>query len=95
MVLGQSGTHVANSRPLDEELPETGFATLGPDATPYLVAFPHLLRNLPVLERAEELRLEVERQLAELVEEDRPLVGELEGDTILESESILLLSMAP
>jgi adenylate cyclase len=52
VVLGQSGTHVANSRPLDEELPETGFATLGPDATPYLVAFPHLLRNLPVLERA-------------------------------------------
>ncbi len=52
VVLGQSGTHVANARSPDEELPETGFATLGPDATPYLIAFPHLLRNLPSLERA-------------------------------------------
>ncbi len=52
VVLGQSGTHVANARSLEEELPETGFATLGPDATPYLIAFPHLLRNLPSLERA-------------------------------------------
>jgi adenylate cyclase len=51
VVLGQSGTHVANTQ-TDEKLPETGFAVLGPDPAPYLVSFPGLLRNLPDLERA-------------------------------------------
>jgi adenylate cyclase len=51
VVLGQSGTHNANSGPV-EQLPETGFAVQGPDPKRYLVAFPHLLRNLPELERA-------------------------------------------
>ena len=32
----------------------------------------------PLLQRAQELHLEVERQLADLVEEERPLVGDLE-----------------
>jgi len=51
VVLGQSGTHTVKGRS-NEALPETGFAIVGPDPTPYLVAFPHLLRNLPGLERA-------------------------------------------
>jgi adenylate cyclase len=50
VVLGQSGTHTADKEPV-QNLPETGFAILGPDPAPYLVAFPHLLRNLPELER--------------------------------------------
>src|SRR5206468_3614099 len=49
VVLGQSGTNAINTRSLEKN-PETGFATLGPDPTPYLISFPHLLRNLPVLE---------------------------------------------
>jgi len=51
VVLGQSGTHAVDPR-LSDELPETGFVIVGPDPTPYLIAFPHLLRNLPILERA-------------------------------------------
>jgi len=51
VVLGRSGTYAAKA-PSREQLPETGFAVLGPDPTPYLVAFPHLLRNLPSLEQA-------------------------------------------
>ncbi len=51
VVLGQSGTHNVNSGTA-EKLPETGFAVMGPDPKRYLVAFPHLLRNLPELERA-------------------------------------------
>jgi hypothetical protein len=34
--------------------------------------------DLAPLEHAEELRLELERELADLVEEDRPAVGDLE-----------------
>jgi len=51
VVLGQSGTYAMNARSA-ANLPETGFATLGPDPRPYLVGFPHLLRNLPDLEQA-------------------------------------------
>jgi adenylate cyclase len=51
VVLGQSGTHAANTSP-SEHLPATGFAIIGPDPTPHLIAFPHLLRNVAVLERA-------------------------------------------
>jgi adenylate cyclase len=51
VVLGQSGTNAADKRG-DEELPETGFASVGPDPSPYLDGFPHLLRNLSVLEQA-------------------------------------------
>ena len=35
-----------------EKPPETAFATVGPDPSPYLIAFPHILRNLPKLEQA-------------------------------------------
>ncbi len=35
--------------------------------------------DLALLERAQELRLELERELADLVEEDRAAVGRLEG----------------
>ena len=51
VVLGQSGTH-APTTDIAESLPVTGFATLGPDPAPYLIAFPHLLRNVAGLERA-------------------------------------------
>ena len=32
--------------------PKRAVATVGPDARPYLIAFPHILRNLPKLEQA-------------------------------------------
>ena len=51
VVVGQSGTNTSNARSL-ENYPETGFATFGPDPRPYLIGFPHLLRNLPVLEQS-------------------------------------------
>src|SRR5262245_2300053 len=51
VVLGQSATHVPE-KPGGEPLPITGFAVLGPDPGNYLITFPHLLRNLPSLERA-------------------------------------------
>ena len=51
VVVGQSGTNASNTRSL-ENYPETGFAMVGPDPRPYLVGFPHLLRNLPELEQA-------------------------------------------
>ena len=39
--------------------------------------------DLPLLERAEELRLERERHLRHLVEEERPAVGDLEEPLLL------------
>src|SRR5262249_40099872 len=51
VVLGQSGTLAAASRPVDKAF-EPGLATIGPDPKPYLIAFPHMLRNIPVLEQA-------------------------------------------
>jgi adenylate cyclase len=51
VVLGQSGTHSVKAQPA-KGLPEPGIAILGPDPAPYLIAFPHLLRNLPNVERA-------------------------------------------
>ncbi|KAB1072676.1 CHASE2 domain-containing protein [Methylobacterium planeticum] len=50
VVLGQ--TALAQATDNDTALPETGFASLGPDPAPYLAHFPGLLRNLPVLEAA-------------------------------------------
>ncbi|MFY9623768.1 MAG: adenylate/guanylate cyclase domain-containing protein [Rhodoplanes sp.] len=51
VVLGQSGTHaIAMHAPGPR--PETGVATIGADPKPYLIDFPHLLRNLPALEQA-------------------------------------------
>jgi adenylate cyclase len=51
VVLGESGTEAASTRSFDEHS-GTGVATVGPDPSPYLITFPHLLRNLPSLERA-------------------------------------------
>ena len=50
VVLGQAG--VETERPSEGASAETGVATLGPDPRHYLIGFPHLLRNLPVLEQA-------------------------------------------
>ena len=51
VVLGQSGAAAMKVRS-DGEFPETAVATLGRDPRRYLIGFPHLLRNLPVLEQA-------------------------------------------
>lgn len=51
VVLGQSGVPVAPPKP-DVSLPQTGFAMLGPDPSPFLVTFAGLLRNVPQLEQA-------------------------------------------
>jgi adenylate cyclase len=51
VVVGQSGTGLSGTPSL-EKFPETGFATIGPDPRPYLVGFPHLLRNIPELEQS-------------------------------------------
>jgi adenylate cyclase len=51
VVVGQSGTNSSNTRS-GENYPETAFATIGPDPLPYLLGFPHLLRNLPELEQS-------------------------------------------
>jgi adenylate cyclase len=50
VVLGQSGEGTAHDN--QEPLGLTGFVTLGADPKPYLITFPVLLRNIPVLERA-------------------------------------------
>ncbi|MGB8282478.1 MAG: adenylate/guanylate cyclase domain-containing protein, partial [Pseudolabrys sp.] len=51
VVLGQAGINAFHPRSL-EKPPETAFATVGPDPSPYLIAFPYILRNLPKLEQA-------------------------------------------
>ena len=50
VVLGQSGDGV--ERPDKQPLGLTGFAVMGPDPKPYLLSFPVLLGNIPVLEQA-------------------------------------------
>ncbi len=51
VVLGESG--LPNRAPQAElKLPPTGLATLGGDPRPYMLNFPGLLRNIPVLEEA-------------------------------------------
>lgn len=52
VILGQSGFRDVTVDPAAGAPTQTGFATLGPDPKPFLVTFPHLLRNLPVLEAA-------------------------------------------
>jgi len=51
VVLGQSGADLHNAGLLDS-YPATGFATIGSDPSPFLIAFPNILRNLPKLEQA-------------------------------------------
>lgn len=52
VVLGQSGYRVSGGAPIRRPAIQTGIATLGPDPRPFLVDFPHLLRNLPLLDAA-------------------------------------------
>jgi adenylate cyclase len=51
VVLGESGLPYAVPQ-MDLKLPLTGLATLGGDPRPYLLDFPGLLRNIPILEEA-------------------------------------------
>lgn len=52
VVLGYSGYRVSGGVPVAQPPIQTGIATLGPDPRHVLVDFPHLLRNLPVLDEA-------------------------------------------
>ncbi|MGF9757994.1 adenylate/guanylate cyclase domain-containing protein [Microvirga sp. 0TCS3.31] len=52
VVLGQSGYRVSGAAPIARPAVQTGIAFLGPDPRPFLVDFPHLLRNLPILDEA-------------------------------------------
>jgi adenylate cyclase len=51
VVLGQSGTHILVTLS-EQALPTTGMAMRGGDPSAFLVTFPGLLRNVPVLEQA-------------------------------------------
>ncbi len=50
VILGQSG--ILRTTAPDPAMPQTGIATRGPDPAAFLVTFPGLLRNIPVLEHA-------------------------------------------
>jgi adenylate cyclase len=52
VVVGQAGSATAAPRSEAEAALQTGFAVKGPDATPFLVTFAGLLRNVPVIEQA-------------------------------------------
>ncbi len=52
VILGQSGYRDTTADPNAGASIQTGFATLGGDPKPWLVGFPHLLRNIPALEEA-------------------------------------------
>jgi adenylate cyclase len=52
VVVGQAGSATAAPRSEAEAALQTGFAVRGPDATPFLVTFAGLLRNVPVIEQA-------------------------------------------
>jgi adenylate cyclase len=52
VVVGRAAIAGASSAPDQEAALQTGFATRGPDAKPYLYNFPGVLRNVPALEAA-------------------------------------------
>lgn len=52
VVLGQSGYRVSGTAPIERPAIQTGVAIIGSDPRPFLVDFPHLLRNLPILDEA-------------------------------------------
>lgn len=52
VVLGQSGYRVSGGAPIARPAIQRGIAIIGPDPRPFLVDFPHLLRNLPILDEA-------------------------------------------
>ncbi len=51
VVLGESGLPFAVAQP-DRDQPPIGIATMGGDPRPYLLKFPGLLRNIPILDQA-------------------------------------------
>jgi adenylate cyclase len=52
VILGQSGFRLVSQEAGLTAPVQTGFATMGGDPRPFLVTFPHLLRNVAVLEKA-------------------------------------------
>ena len=56
VVLARSALPLANAAAADEELPQTGISRRGDDPAPFLMQFPGLLHNLPILEAAAEGR---------------------------------------
>ncbi len=52
VVAGQAGAATPTPRPPGEAALQTGFAVLGPNPAPYVVTFPGLLRNVPMIEEA-------------------------------------------
>jgi adenylate cyclase len=51
VILGQSGHHLASLQ-ADAPQPKVGFAMMGPDPSPFLMTFPGLIRDIPVLEQS-------------------------------------------
>jgi adenylate cyclase len=51
VVVGESGLHRPTPK-ADVPLPATGFAMMGPDPRRFLIDFPGIVRNIPVLEQA-------------------------------------------
>ena len=56
IVVGESGLPFAVAEPGGAQ-PPIGIATMGSDARPFLLNFPGLLRNVPVLEQAARAKL--------------------------------------
>jgi adenylate cyclase len=52
VVLGQAGISAEVDQSDASTLPRTSVATRPPDPKPFLISFPYLLRNIPVLEKA-------------------------------------------
>jgi adenylate cyclase len=52
VVIGQAGAATPEIKTAANAALQTGFAVRGPDARPFLVTFPGLLRNVPVIEQA-------------------------------------------
>src|SRR5580704_10265079 len=52
VVVGQVGTATPTPRTAADAALQTGFAVRGPDPSPFLITFPGLLRNIPVIEQA-------------------------------------------
>ncbi len=52
VILAQSGIPVAKQQFENQDWPETAFAILGTDPAPYVIKYPHLLHNVPILEKS-------------------------------------------
>jgi adenylate cyclase len=52
VVVGQVGSATPTPRTAADAALQTGFAVRGPDPSPFLITFPGLLRNIPVIEQA-------------------------------------------